>query len=569
MTDNAITEEVTAQEDPPPPPPPPPVLWFETQLIQDRIPPEIKFFFKINPSGCLETGVKKILRFDCSMCSASRKLTLGTGWTNLTQHLTQQHPDWKTMWDDGKGDKSKLTNYFCTKSSRVLGWLGMIVELGLSFNFVTYNTARRNVKHAPICKNTLIKYAEKICEIVEKKISTVLSDAFGLILDGWTEQGVHFVALFARFIPKSSKTEKVEEVLLACSPLYHEGDLSAESHKEFVIRTLRLYEKGLENILFVTGDNASVNLLLADLLEVKFIGCYSHKLALAMKHVIAPYEEYIERIAEIMTMLKGVKRSAALRERGAKKVPVLRNSTRWSSIFKMMDRFFYLMPFFDLTDQDLIQRVPFEAIDSLKALQVKLKIFNEVTVALQKQDLCISEARDYFEEVLFRYPNEGFEQYLRQDAAIVKNPEFESAIVKVIRGQVDELFAEERMSLTKFERLRVPVNVEEEKKQEESIVRAVKRRKSTPSSSYISMKLITCTSNTVERFFSMCGQVWSKQRRRMSPYHLEMLLFLKLNRSYWDISVVKMAIEQLKNMNDERDNHNIESSDEEDDEAEQ
>jgi hypothetical protein len=53
-------------------------------------------------------------------------------------------------------------------------------------------------------------------------------------------------------------------------------------------------------------------------------------------------------------------------------------------------------------------------------------------------------------------------------------------------------------------------------------------------------------SNSCERFFSQCGHVWSKQRKSMSPLHLEMILFLKVNRNFWDQNLVKMAIAESR-----------------------
>jgi hypothetical protein len=38
-----------------------------------------------------------------------------------------------------------------------------------------------------------------IC-IVEQKLAKILTSSFGLIIDGWTEGGTHFVAVYAAFV---------------------------------------------------------------------------------------------------------------------------------------------------------------------------------------------------------------------------------------------------------------------------------------------------------------------------------------------------------------------------------
>eukprot|EP00600_Ochromonadales_sp_CCMP1393_P013129 CAMPEP_0175010274 /NCGR_PEP_ID=MMETSP0005-20121125/8010_1 /TAXON_ID=420556 /ORGANISM="Ochromonas sp., Strain CCMP1393" /LENGTH=74 /DNA_ID=CAMNT_0016266077 /DNA_START=40 /DNA_END=264 /DNA_ORIENTATION=- len=39
----------------------------------------------------------------------------------------------------------------------------------------------------------------------------------------------------------------------------------------------------------------------------------------------------------------------------------------------------------------------------------------------------------------------------------------------------------------------------------------------------------------LERFFSGCKQVFTDLRKRMTHEHLDMVMMLKINRSYWDL----------------------------------
>ena len=67
---------------------------------------------------------------------------------------------------------------------------------------------------------------------------------------------------------------------------------------------------------------------------------------------------------------------------------------------------------------------------------------------------------------------------------------------------------------------------------------ARKRRKMFVSK-YRSMKHIAHTSNVCERLFSRAAIVMRPHRRHMSPFHLEMLLFLRRNKILWDVTTVE------------------------------
>eukprot|EP00644_Phytophthora_capsici_P005259 jgi/Phyca11/96296/e_gw1.1.1626.1 len=71
----------------------------------------------------------------------------------------------------------------------------------------------------------------------------------------------------------------------------------------------------------------------------------------------------------------------------------------------------------------------------------------------------------------------------------------------------------------------------------------LKRRKvQEDKSAYSQLTAISPTSNTAERLFSMARMVLRYERNRLSPLMLEMLLFLKLNSKYWDVTTVDAVI---------------------------
>jgi hypothetical protein len=57
-------------------------------------------------------------------------------------------------------------------------------------------------------------------------------------------------------------------------------------------------------------------------------------------------------------------------------------------------------------------------------------------------------------------------------------------------------------------------------------------------SKYINLSFIQPTSNVVERLFSKTRKVWREDRKKMTPSHMEMLMFLTINRDLWDEMLV-------------------------------
>lgn len=127
---------------------------------------------------------------------------------------------------------------------------------------------------------------QKISEQVVEKIKRLLPAKFGIILDGWSEGGTHFVGVFASYRniedPMADKHGNCR-VLLSMAPLLDERSFTAEEHLHYIKYVLEIYGKTIENIAYLVGDNCSTNRSLSDLSKVPLIGCYSHKLNLAVQ----------------------------------------------------------------------------------------------------------------------------------------------------------------------------------------------------------------------------------------------------------------------------------------------
>jgi len=77
-----------------------------------------------------------------------------------------------------------------------------------------------------------------------------------------------------------------------------------------------------------------------------------------------------------------------------------------------------------------------------------------------------------------------------------------------------------------------------------------KKRKVQATSQYINLDFILGSTALIERLFSTAGHISSDDRQRLTPYLLEPILFLKVNRSYWDLNTKVAAMSSLRRNED-------------------
>ena len=67
-------------------------------------------------------------------------------------------------------------------------------------NFCENKDVRKNTKLKEVSTETLLKYAYKLNEIVKDAISDEKPETFGLIFDGWSMAGEHYILRRSRSI---------------------------------------------------------------------------------------------------------------------------------------------------------------------------------------------------------------------------------------------------------------------------------------------------------------------------------------------------------------------------------
>jgi hypothetical protein len=107
----------------------------------------------------------------------------------------------------------------------------------------------------------------------------------GLEIDGWKgNDRTYYCAVFGIWPRRSLGEVLLKKQLLAVGPLLDEASHSAESHSDYIKATLECYNKTISDLQFLISDNCStMQKLASDFLLCGFLGCYAHKLNLAVK----------------------------------------------------------------------------------------------------------------------------------------------------------------------------------------------------------------------------------------------------------------------------------------------
>ena len=119
---------------------------------------------------------------------------------------------------------------------------------------------------------------------------------------------------------------------------------------------------------------------------------------------------------------------------------------------------------------------------------------------------------------------------------------FDSALVKILDENYQELPTGGQELVLKLKN-QSPTQPDEEAEANFAKQIFQKKRRLSIKNSYIDCKIFRPTSNTAERFFSTASEyALSDIRGRLLPTNLELQLFLKFNKSLWDMNTVKSIV---------------------------
>ena len=239
-------------------------------------------------------------------------------------------------------------------------------------------------------------------------LQSYLPERFGIIMDGWSCDNEHYIAVFATY---TTLQNTVVTKLLSCGVQNlptEEFGFTAEDIGDYLLDVLEGYNRTFDAVQFIFADNVSVNGPLCDLLSqflsntqhiprlVPLVECASHRLNLAVKSIYETNEHYWDLVAKIDDLMKSLN---TLKNRPNLSAlmplcPEIRNHTRWGSTNAAMNKYLRLKEFlhnaaFDHALKAKITRLSTMDKD-IEKLTAILQQFNEVSMHLQRESLVVT-----------------------------------------------------------------------------------------------------------------------------------------------------------------------------------
>ena len=140
--------------------------------------------------------------------------------------------------------------------------------------------------------------------------------------------------------------------------------------------------------------------------------------------------------------------------------------------------------------------------------------------------------------------------YIKPGSHKLPDPHFVSGVIKIQNNDILQLTQDEKDACASLANQVQDQGEEAEEGDEVSFASRFKSRmkkrkagvmEGTKASPYKNVDFICGSAAEVERLWSICKYILSNVRSRLTPNLFEALIFLKLNRDYWDASSVQVA----------------------------
>jgi hypothetical protein len=115
----------------------------------------------------------------------------------------------------------------------------------------------------------------------------------------------------------------------------------------------------------------------------------------------------------------------------------------------MLKVYFEIEQYIDVSDPELAALIPNTVErNGLILVLESFKQLEEATLALQKQDLNLHEAREIFNELLLNFPS--LSSHVSADSPIVHSRVFEKAVCKILKGSESSMTQDEKDIMKPF-----------------------------------------------------------------------------------------------------------------------
>ncbi|KAG3007428.1 hypothetical protein PC119_g14565 [Phytophthora cactorum] len=451
------------------------------------------FYFR----PCHDANNEIVSEYFRCRCSTVQKQTRRNGYSSLMQHVRREHPDYEVvMLTASTAETGSVLNYVRRSALNVFGWLDWIIktasrstsarillqeDIQIWTRFVSKHFSGPGKPHSDCgalhrCRNAGASWAHP--RRMEPRLG----------------------AFRRRLCLLRSQRRHGDPATLHGTPAE-----SARGHYEFLAGMLpRDYGKQLSDCSIAVGDNCAVNRLLATFMGVPLVGYTSHRLNRAVQVDMEQYEDDLACVQALMMRLRTLKQSAKFRLKTSL-LPVIRQETRWSSTFSMVQRNFKLLEHLDPTDDAIVDVLP--APPCNKRLLSLLKDLKKGLIAVKPH----------------------YARLLRPRADIVHSPDFESGCVRVLGGS-HRLTRAEKVALQPFccveeEPSRTTEDASSTDSEDEGffVENLQKRRR------------LAAVEPRVTR------TTYGQERHSLQPITLELVLFLRQNGEYWTSQTVDEA----------------------------
>ena len=151
-----------------------------------------------------------------------------------------------------------------------------------------------------------MKNMDGLTKIVKQKTAVHLPENFALVFETLTK-------LSDTIFPDANGVGYTK-LLLAFPPFIIETQLTIKAQCDFIVCIVEtVYDKSMNHVTAIIGDNCETKRVLANLLNTPFIGCHSHRFNLAVKVATTEHEQLLSKVNTLMCERKNFKLTAELR----------------------------------------------------------------------------------------------------------------------------------------------------------------------------------------------------------------------------------------------------------------
>ena len=179
----------------------------EPNVKMTVLPDYITFFFEKSANDTTSfkcRNEKCIARTNRNSNRRLYKQSESSGFTNLKNHLRSCiGPNYLEIYNNRKNLAGGFIDGYFFASPRdadVFQLIEWMIMRNHSFAEVDDILTRNLMKVKPLSSKLLRKLVSSMTPLVEKTVKQHLPEKIGILFDGWSDSGVHYVAIFATYV---------------------------------------------------------------------------------------------------------------------------------------------------------------------------------------------------------------------------------------------------------------------------------------------------------------------------------------------------------------------------------